>query len=363
MKFIFWQNVVSIHQVPFLKSLSSSNEVVLIVEKEIDEFRQNQGWTIPELGNIKLIIHPTDMDIDHIIKKNPNAFHFFSGFSLNKMLNVALKKAIQNKTKYIGVILEPFNNKGFTGFLRKIKYTIYAIKYRNKIKALLVTGKLARSCYESVGFSNNKIYDWAYFTKENQPKNRSFSYRTKKNLLFVGSINERKNLLGVIDGIIENLNYFNEFYIVGSGNKEFELKNKIEGIEKVKLLGNITNNEVNKIMNKSDILILPSIFDGWGAVVNEGLQNGNQVLVSDDCGSSILVDGNERGEVFSNSKNDFSKVLKKWLTEKPLDEEQRISIMDWSSKSISPKVIPFYFQSIINHVINQSDKKPTAPWI
>lgn len=41
-------------------------------------------------------------------------------------------------------------------------------------------------------------------------------------------------------------------------------------------------------MLNADYLILPSLYDGWGAVVNEGLQSGCKVLVSKDCGASIF---------------------------------------------------------------------------
>ena len=52
-------------------------------------------------------------------------------------------------------------------------------------------------------------------------------------------------------------------------------------------------------MQQADIFILPSIYDGWGAVVNEALQAGCYVLVTDACGAADLIKQDERlGQVF-----------------------------------------------------------------
>ncbi len=76
-------------------------------------------------------------------------------------------------------------------------------------------------------------------------------------------------------------------------------------------------------MDKCDLLILPSIFDGWGAVVNEALGRGMRVLCSNGCGSSVLLDGEQRGSVFNLEANDFELHLVKWLKKGKVSEEER----------------------------------------
>ena len=51
-------------------------------------------------------------------------------------------------------------------------------------------------------------------------------------------------------------------------------------------------------MRQCDLLVLPSLFDGWGAVVNEALQAGMRVLCSTACGAASLLDGRQRGGSF-----------------------------------------------------------------
>lgn len=363
MEYIFWQNVISIHQVPFLENLALFRRVTLVVEKEIDNFRAKQGWNIPKLENVAIIVNPSDEQVIEILKSNLENFHFFSGFSLNKMLKNSLNQAVKNRIPNIGIILEPYNRNGYKGFLRDLKYLGYVIKFKNRIKALLVTGELGRKCYSRIGFPDEIIFDWGYFTKSKSFNKDDFVEREKKRLLFVGSIIERKNLLGVIDLIIKNSDEFDEFNIVGSGDQELELSNIIKKVNNIKLLGNVSNDKVREIMIYSDILILPSLFDGWGAVVNEALQHGSQVIASESCGSGVLLDGNIRGEVFNHDGKDFERVLKKWLATKPLSAEKRYAIIKWSEDSISPEKIPVYFNSIINYVLKRNEVRPIAPWI
>lgn len=47
--------------------------------------------------------------------------------------------------------------------------------------------------------------------------------------------------------------------------------------------------EVPEFMQHNDVLILPSLHDGWGAVVNEAMTLGLYVIVSDRCGAKALI--------------------------------------------------------------------------
>ena len=61
----------------------------------------------------------------------------------------------------------------------------------------------------------------------------------------------------------------------------------------------MSNEQVRQELLKSDVLILPSKFDGWGCVVNEALQCGLRVIVSDACGAhSLIQENHDLGEVF-----------------------------------------------------------------
>ena len=55
MKFIFYQNIISIHQSSFLTNLAINHDVILFVYEDIYDSRKKQGWEVPKLANVKII--------------------------------------------------------------------------------------------------------------------------------------------------------------------------------------------------------------------------------------------------------------------------------------------------------------------
>jgi glycosyltransferase involved in cell wall biosynthesis len=77
------------------------------------------------------------------------------------------------------------------------------------------------------------------------------------------------------------------------------------GIEsQVKLLGRVQRSELIKLYNEARLLVLPSVFDTYGLVVNEALSCGTPVIVSDGVGASEIVEESEAGLVFPVNNSD-----------------------------------------------------------
>jgi glycosyltransferase involved in cell wall biosynthesis len=297
--FVFWQNLLSIHQSAFLSSLSQSHHVILIVEEALDQRRQNDGWEIPVFGKCEIIINPNISKINAIFEIE-NAIHIFSGINAYPLTKNAFKLAIKRNVK-IGIISEPFNWLRFNGKLRFIKYFFYKIRYDRYISFILTIGNRGRWCFEKTGFTKTKIFDWGYFTENIEMDiSPNVDYK-KKTILFVGSIDKRKNILHLVESCIKNENYISKFIIVGKGTLVGRLVEKIKDYSFINYASGVSHTEIYKYIIASDLLILPSIFDGWGAIVNESLMCGTPVLVSDHCGSAVLVK-DIRGKVFSIKK-------------------------------------------------------------
>jgi glycosyltransferase involved in cell wall biosynthesis len=364
MKFIFWQNIISIHQSSFLRNLAEKFQVDLIVSHQLDDSRRKQGWTVPDLGKVNIIIAPDETAMRTIL--TTDAIHLFSGIDAFPFVYSNFKKEIK-KGSTIGVILEPFDDNGFLGLIRKFKYILLRIRYGSSINFILTTGEKGRICYESVGFKKENIFDWGYFVENNKGLNKSNlnqKTRYKTSVLYVGEININKNVLSLIDKCKDILSEEDQLCIVGDGPLSIQLRDMIYGYKTISYLGNIPNDKVIQLMQSYDLLVLPSLYDGWGAVVNEALQAGMQVLASENCGASILLDGEDRGEVFSfTGKNDFDQVLAKWLEKEPLSIEKRMEIANWSAEHISGEVAASYFEAVINFTLGNELARPIAPWL
>lgn len=362
MKFVFWQNVLSIHQSAFIRNVAENNHVTLVVEKKLNEERIKQGWPIPDFGKAIQIVSPDITTINSLLH-DKESIHIFTGIKSFRLASEVFTLATKQKAK-VGVILEPFNWIGLKGKLRFLKYLFLRFKYGKDIDFLLVIGNRGRWCYEKTGFDSAKIYDWGYFTESNKlisKKTTNISLDRKPNIIFVGSIENRKNILHLISVCKNNREVFQNFSIIGSGPLKQELLFLIKD-SNFSYLGNLPNEKVKEHILDSDLLILPSKFDGWGAVVNESLTMGTPVLVSENCGSSILADGHFRGAVFSIDKNNMEEIFIDFLKKLPYGDSERNAIVNWADKSISGKIAGEYFIKIIENVYYDA-KTPIAPWL
>jgi glycosyltransferase involved in cell wall biosynthesis len=253
------------------------------------------------------------------------------------------------------------------GKIRWLKYHLLKIRYNNYIDFIAATGELGTLQYRNIGFDERKIFEWGYFVESSELSiNKAINneYLQYPSILFVGSIDDRKNIIPQINIIKKFEDRIRKMTIVGDGSLKVELKAKIQGYSIFDYKGNLPNNEVKKLMSSHDILILPSKFDGWGAVVNEALHAGMQVIASENCGASALLDGETRGEKFEfKGKNDFEQVLLKWINKGSLTQDERHRIANWSKNHISGKVVARYFEQIVDHVFTGNSERPSAPWL
>ena len=115
----------------------------------------------------------------------------------------------------------------------------------------------------------------------------------KKKYLFVGRLSLEKNIELLVD-------LFNELQdhsltIIGSGPLENKLKSKAG--KNINIIGNVPNQCLKEYYENNDLLILPSISEPWGLVVEEALYFGIPSIVSNKCGVSELIKHGSNGYI------------------------------------------------------------------
>ena len=351
MNFIFWQGVISIHQCAFIRSLSERHSVTLVVEKKISDERKKQGWSVPNMGNARIIENPDEEMVKDLVNQE-NTHFVFSGFQPFPLAKKALN-LIVNKGDHFSLLLEPYDWRGLKGKLRRLKYTFLAIRHNASIHRLFVTGSIASRNYIHCGFSKDKICQWGYFTM--QPSfSAEISPSEKFDIVFVGILDDNKNVRMLIDEI-KKIPKGVSLTVIGNGPLRDNLNILSKGYDNISFLGTLPNEEVSAYIANSDLLILPSKYDGWGAVVNEALMVGTPVLASEYCGSSILLDGNIRGECFT--FQNFHSILTKWILKGKTSKDRRRKIAEWAKTSISGKAVADYFVEAMN------ESSAIAPWL
>jgi len=120
-------------------------------------------------------------------------------------------------------------------------------------------------------------------------------------LLYVGQLIERKNVKRVLEALVRLRDPDLGIFIVGSGPQESELREFCRGFEmhNVYFEGFKQQSELPRYYSMADILVLPSIKEVWGLVVNEALATGLYVLCSNRAGAAYdLIKEGWNGRVF-----------------------------------------------------------------
>lgn len=180
--------------------------------------------------------------------------------------------------------------------------------FLNRISRGYPSGKPQGRLLRKLGFSGDLHYTGGcgLLNYIDQPP---FESRNEvRNFIYVGRLAPEKNLEMLIS-------VFNSFphltlTIIGFGPMEAQLK-AIAG-KNILFTGAIPNKELGTYYQQADCFILPSIREPWGLVVEEALNNGCPVIVSDKVGCNEDLVTDETGIVFQYDKpTSLAEAIKK----------------------------------------------------
>lgn len=121
----------------------------------------------------------------------------------------------------------------------------------------------------------------------------NFENRRKIKLLFVGSLSQQKGLANLFNAI-ENLSDNIELTIVGKKVSD-DCQPLNRALEKYKWIPSLPHSEVLKIMHMSDVLLFPSLFEGFGMVITEAMSQGTPVITTRNTAGIDLIKHGENG--------------------------------------------------------------------
>lgn len=138
-----------------------------------------------------------------------------------------------------------------------------------------------------------------------------------KNLLYVGKISYRKNILDLINIFRQLISIDPEFtlHIMGNGEQEY-MDKVISKIIKYKLTDKVfihaysTDTALNTLYKKCSIFVLTSLVEGFGLVVLEAMAKGMPVIAYDNLGVRDIING-ENGYIIKtfNHQNFIDEIL------------------------------------------------------
>ena len=88
-----------------------------------------------------------------------------------------------------------------------------------------------------------------------------------------------------------------ELNIYGVMSRFYDYLNKNNLLDNIKIFSSVKHTELKNIYSSSDVMVLPSLFDGWGMVVTEALACGCPVITTKNTGASDIIINGENGYV------------------------------------------------------------------
>ncbi|TSD66989.1 glycosyltransferase family 4 protein [Inquilinus sp. KBS0705] len=162
-----------------------------------------------------------------------------------------------------------------------------------------------------------------FYYKENKPLNN-------KSILCVARLVPVKNLDNLLKAwkIVEQSNTGYQLNIIGSGQQHDYLQSihASLNLNSVSFLGNVDNAGIAKHYYYSDALILPSLSETWGLVVNEAMAAGLPILLSNKVNAiSSLLKENFNGYSFAPLDiNGMANTILRYI-ELDTDKKQKMS--------------------------------------
>jgi glycosyltransferase involved in cell wall biosynthesis len=363
-RYVFWQPIPSMHQLPFLEALAvcSGAEVVCLHAEELPPDRLALGWMLPKSPLVQLHSANTAASKEMIRSHNARTLHVFSGFHCHPILDerFSLANSLGART---AVISEAYDPRGVRGLLRRARSVVDARRYGHRIDALFAMGELGTRWFRGAGFPPGKVFPFAYVVETPTPGAPQLA-ASDFQMAFVGRFVHLKGLDSLLRALASSKDLPWRLVIIGEGPLERVLRDLATrfGIaSRIQWLGALPNPRVSEVLAASDLLVLPSRKDGWGAVVNEALTVGTPVVCSSACGAADLIQDSLMGETFAPTDlRTLATIIKNRIhTGRPSELVRRQVVL--RSQAFAPPSVANYFLEVIRS-LGESATPPKAPW-
>lgn len=195
---------------------------------------------------------------------------------------------------------------GFTDSEEKLKRKDEELALADKIYVASTFTKKTLEYYPGK-LADVEVIPYGFPKVNSSRKYENFEGRKIK-VLYVGGLSQRKGISYVFEAI-KGLEKNIEMTMIGLGNIESCPALK-QSLNNVNYIPSLPHNEILKIMSSQDILLFPSLFEGFGLVVTEAMSQGTPVITTDrTCGPDVITNGKDGWIVEAGTSVPIRKLL------------------------------------------------------
>lgn len=234
----------------------------------------------------------------------------------------------------------PLNDRVRTKTTRLVKRFFFTI-LRQAVHCIAITGKAHVEYWQQYLGSGMPIFFMPYAVDNQYFSRRAADASEKREelrrelnmqagrlvFLFASKLQTRKRCIDLVDAFLKlsqapGVEPPAYLLIIGDGEERVALERRIQesGVSSIRMLGFRNQSELQRFFDLCDVFILPSIHEQWGLIVNEVMNAGRAVVLSDEVGCHPeLVEDGTNGFIFPAQNVDaLSAILHRFIEDPSL---------------------------------------------
>ena len=368
MKITFFTNFLTHHQLPFCLEMVKiyGDDFKFISTEKINEERLKLGYSnMDDLYDFVIKSYESKEEYKKAMDLALNSDVVIAGSTTS---DEYVKERLKQDKLTFRYYARIFYKKSLSIFdfknLRKVYDRHFRYK-KNKNLHLLCASSYGPNDFNKFGMYINKAYKWGYFLETKTYDEKELLKQKEADvpvILWVGRLIKVKHPEYVIKlaNYLRKEGYKFKIQVVGNGPEYEPLKKRIEKYnlsDYVELVGAVKSENVRSYMEKAKIFICTSDQnERWGAVINEAMNSGCQVVANKFIGSvPFLIKNRENGLTYTNIK-EYYEAVKELLDNKEFGDKLSINayrtIHDvWTAEN-AVKNLGLVLDAIINNKDN-----------
>lgn len=375
MTITFVSNYINHHQIPFSNALYAKlgTEYCFIQTMPMEEERVAMGWSV-DITKLPYVHCLYEEEYECRKKIAESDVVIFGWTGREDIVSERLKSG-----KPVIRVSERLYRDGQwkaispRGLLAKYKEHI---RYRKQNVCMLCAGAYTASDFQLIGAYPEKMFRWGYFPETRIYTQKEFACLKKEGpmqLVWAGRFIPLKHPEYMIKlaASLQEKGYDFKLHMVGNGEMEPELKKQAAQAslqDKVKFYGYTEPEQVRKIMEQCHIHLFTSNYlEGWGAVVNEGMNSGCVEVVNAQVGAApYLIQHGVNGLVYpDDSYEEMEKLVFDLFAH--WDERKKMGyaayqtiIKEWNAEHAADELLRFA-KKLLQGRIEPAKSGPLSP--
>lgn len=295
MTFVFVSNYINHHQIPLCEALyrELGDAFTFIQTMLMEEERVAMGWGVDvrALPYVQCLYEEEYECRKKIAESDVVLFGWSEREDLAKARLASGKAAMRvSERLYREGQWKAVSPRGLAAKYRE------HIRYRKKKVCMLCAGAYAASDFHLIGAYPGKLFRWGYFTELRTYDDEQFKAMKAQDgrlhIVWAGRLIPLKHPEYVVRlaGTLRKRGYPFFIHMLGDGELEPQIRRDVETaglLEYFRFYGYTAPERVRDVMEKCHIHLFTSNYlEGWGAVVNEGMNSGCVEVVNEQVGAA-----------------------------------------------------------------------------